>query len=73
MLTLTHDQRGLLDYLATRVHELAMAANDKGPEAQALLGEADELRAIRAGIIRRFEAADAALQLQLPLDIKQAA
>lgn len=74
MLTLTHDQRGLLDYLAHQVHELARAANDSvGIEAKELLAEAEELRAIRKGMIERFEIADSALQLQLPLDIKRAA
>ncbi len=74
MLTLTHDQKGLLEYLTTRVHELSMAATEAaGARADALRAEADELRTIRAKIVSRFEAADAALQMQLPLGVKQAA
>ncbi len=73
MLTLTHDQRGLLEYLANRVHELSIAATTAPDQTVALQAEADELRAIRARIVSRFEAAEAALQLQLPLDAKRAA
>lgn len=74
MLTLTHDQRGLLEYLASRVHELSIAATGAGDtQSQELLAEATELQAIRAKIVSRFESADAARQLQLPLDAKKAA
>jgi len=74
MLMLTHDQKGLLEYLSTRVHELSIAATETaGARAEALRAEADELRTIRTQIVSRFEAADAALQMQLPLGTKQAA
>ena len=72
MLNLSHDQRGLLDYLADRVRELVIASGEvAGTEASLLMSEAEELTALRAGIVNRFRDADA--QLQLPLDIKAAA
>ena len=71
-LNLSHDQRGLLDYLADRVRELVIASGEvAGTEASLLMSEAEELTALRAGIVNRFRDADA--QLQLPLDIKAAA
>lgn len=72
MLNLSHDQRGLLDYLADRVRELVIAAGEvAGAEASRLMSEAEELTALRAGIVNRCR--DAEAQLQLPLDIKAAA
>jgi hypothetical protein len=72
MLNLSHDQRGLLDYLADRVRELVAAANAAGGAvASNLLAEAEELTALRAGIVDRYRHADT--QLQLPLDVKAAA
>jgi hypothetical protein len=72
ILNLSHDQRGLLDYLADRVRELVIASGEvAGTEASLLMSEAEELTALRAGIVNRFRDADA--QLQLPLDIKAAA
>jgi len=72
MLNLSHDQRGLLDYLAERVRELvATAHTTSGTVASSLMAEAEELTALRAGIVDRYRDADA--QLQLPLEIKAAA
>ena len=72
MLNLSHDQRGLLDYLADRVRELVIASGEvAGTEASLLMSEAEELTSLHAGIVNRFRDADA--QLQLPLDIKAAA
>lgn len=63
MLTLTHDQRGLLEYLASRVHELSIAATDANSTqaAQAFHAEAAVLRTIRAAIVSRFEVVEASL------------
>jgi hypothetical protein len=75
MLTLTHDQRGLLDYLADQVHVLAAAARD-ADDVQAvrrLIGEAEELMAIRSSIIARHHVAEDTAQLPLPLEVLQAA
>ena len=72
MLDLSLDQRGLLDYLADRVRELVMASGKAmGDDASNLMAEAEELTALRAGIVNRH--LDADLQLQLPLEIKAAA
>lgn len=72
ILNLSHDQRGLLDYLADRVRELVIASGEvAGTEASLLMSEAEELTSLHAGIVNRFRDADA--QLQLPLDIKAAA
>jgi hypothetical protein len=72
MLNLSHEQRGLLDYLAERVRELvATAHTTSGTVASSLMAEAEELTALRAGIVDRYRDADA--QLQLPLEIKAAA
>jgi len=74
MLTLTDDQRGLLDYLAEQVHELSATAHVVGGErASNLMAEAEELTSIRARIITRAHGVEAAAQMQLPLDIKRAA
>lgn len=72
MLNLSHDQRGLLDYLAERVRELVAAAHTStGIAASHLMAEAEELTALRAGIVDRHRQGDT--QLQLPLEIKAAA
>jgi hypothetical protein len=71
MLNLTHDQRGLLDYLANQVRDLVAAANTAGAHASVLMAEAEELTALRAGIVDRYRASED--QLQLPLDVKAAA
>ena len=74
MLNLTHDQRGLLDYLADSVRELVASARDSvGDAASALMAEAEELTAIRAGIVSRTRATEPELQMQLPLELKDAA
>jgi len=74
MLTLTDDQRGLIDYLADKVHELtASATGTTGVEATDLMREAQELTAIRGSIIDRAHAAENAAQLQLPLELRKAA
>ncbi|MBY0510616.1 MAG: hypothetical protein K2P94_10765 [Rhodospirillaceae bacterium] len=71
MLNLTHDQRALLDYLADQVRDLVAAANTAGANASGLMAEAEELTALRAGIVDRYRASED--QLQLPLEIKAAA
>jgi hypothetical protein len=71
MLNITNDQRGLLDYLADRVRELVANANTAGADASRLMAEAEELTALRAGIVERHRVAEH--QLQLPLDVKVAA
>ena len=74
MLTLTHDQRGLLDYLADKVHELtASAGKTTGIEAADLMLEAEELTAIRGRIIDRVHAGENAAQMQLPFNLRKAA
>ncbi len=74
MLNLTDDQRGLLDYLAEQVRELvAHARKSVGDTASALMAEAEELTAIRVGIVNRTRVAEPALQMQLPLELKDAA
>lgn len=74
MLTLSQDQRGLLEYLADKVHELTITASTAaGASADDLMLEAEELAAIRKAIIARAQVAEEAAQLQLPLDMKKAA
>jgi hypothetical protein len=74
MLTLTLDQRGLLDFLAEQVHELSAAAFDSvGIAALELMAEAEELTALRARLVERAHAVEASAQLQLPFDMRQAA
>lgn len=74
MLTLSQDQRGLLDYLAEAVHELSIAASaGTGTRAEALMREAEELTALRAALVARAHTAENAAQLQLPLDVRRAA
>jgi len=74
MLTLTQDQRGLLDFLAERVHELSAAASESvGAEASELMAEAEEMTALRARLVVRARAAEQAAQLQLPFEMRKAA
>ncbi len=74
MLILTHDQRGLLDYLADQVRELVTAAGESvGDTASNLMAEAEELTAIRAAIVNRTRVPEPELQMQLPLELKDAA
>ncbi len=74
MLNLTQDQRGLLDYLADRVRELITAAGESvGDAASNLIAEAEELTAIRAHIVNRTRVPEQELQMQLPLELKDAA
>jgi len=74
LLILNHDQRGLLDYLSDRVRELIARAQDAaGPATAHLLAEAEELSAIRAGIVARSRDPETAAQMQLPLELKEAA
>ena len=74
MLNLTHDQRGLLDYLADSVRDLVTTARESvGETASALMAEAEELTAIRARIVNRTRAAEPDAQMQLPLELKDAA
>ena len=62
------DREGLLNFLVADVEQLVRRAGVAGSTtAAALLGEAQELLAIHAGILRRRQAAnDAAEQLALP-------
>ena len=71
MLTLTHDQRRVLDYRADKVHE--PTAGTTGIEAADLMTEAEELTAIRGIIIERAHAAKNAAQMQLPFELRKAA
>lgn len=62
------DREGLLNFLVAEVEPLVRRAGVAGSAtAAALLGEAQELLAIHASILRRRQAAnDAAEQLALP-------
>jgi hypothetical protein len=72
MLNLSHDRRGLLDYLNEQVRDLVRAATAADAAVAAnLIAEAEELTALRAGIVNRYRDADT--QLQLPLEVKAAA
>ncbi len=74
MLILNHEQRGLVDYLSDRVRELVAAAQDAaGPSTESLLAEAEELSAIRGRIVDRNRDPETAAQMQLPLELKEAA
>ena len=74
MLTLTHEQRRLLDYLADKVHELtASATGTTGIESADLMMEAEELTAIRGSIIERAHTAENAAQMQLQFELRMAA
>lgn len=71
----THnDREGLLNYLVEDVEILVRKAGvASSATAAALLGEAQELLAIHAAILRRSQAAnDAAEQLDLPFERKAA-
>ena len=74
MLILSQDQRGLLDYLSDRVRELIAQAKDAaGPATVHLLAEAEELSAIRSRIVARNRDSETSAQMQLPLELKEAA
>lgn len=62
------DREGLLNFLVADVEQLVRKAGvASSATAAALLGEAQELLAIHAGILRRRQAAnDATSQLDLP-------
>jgi hypothetical protein len=68
------DREGLLNYLVTDVEGLVRRASlATSATSAALLGEAQELLALHAGILRRREAAyDASQQLDLPFERKAA-
>ena len=70
----TDDRAGLLNYLVDDVEVLVRKAGvTTSATAAALLGEAQELLALHARILRRREAAaDASLQLDLPFERKAA-
>ncbi len=68
------DRAGLLNFLVADVEQLVRKAGVASTAtAAALLGEAQELLAIHAGILRRSQAAnDSSEQLALPLERKAA-
>lgn len=68
------DREGLLSFLVADVEQLVRRAGvANSATAAALLGEAQELLAIHAGILRRGQAAnDSSEQLALPLERKAA-
>ena len=68
------DREGLLNYLVNDVEVLVRKASvASSTTSAALLGEAQELLAIHAGILRRRQAAnDASQQLDLPFERKAA-
>jgi hypothetical protein len=74
MLNLTHDQRSLLDFLAENVRELLAAAQASASSRNPyLVAEAEELTAIRARLVNRLSGTEPESQLQLPLEMKEAA
>jgi len=74
LLIWNHDQRGLVDYLSDSVRELVAAAQDAAaPSTESLLAEAEELSAIRSRIVDRNRDPETAAQMQLPLELKEAA
>jgi hypothetical protein len=72
LLILNHDQRGLVDYLSERVRDLVATARETTGNALIdLLAEAEELSAIRAGIVGRNRDSKTAAQMQLPLELEE--